>query len=353
MPGYSSPSTTSKSCASRPANAGPASWWVISTPQPGVTLGEPGEHLGHQGEQHRLERRDAQRAAHLGQRGAQLRLGLLEPLEDRLGVRDQDPRLGGEPHAASRPARAALTPVSASSWLSCCDTADGLYDRARATAARVPRRSSSRSSRRRCTSSMAASLFPGPAQTVTVQFFLPLLLENIRWTKRSLIGEAGGMHDEQAAPMTTTAPRPFAATAAPAAAPRQRPPEAARPAGRAALLVLGSCTSLQAGAALAMRLFPVTGAPGATLLRLALAAAVLLGVARPRVRGWRPCAVARRGALRGQPRGHERVLLRRARPAPARDRGDHPVPRAAHPRGRALPALARRRLGAARRGRAC
>jgi inner membrane transporter RhtA len=55
----------------------------------------------------------------------------------------------------------------------------------------------------------------------------------------------------------------------------------------AALLVLGSCTSLQAGAALAMRLFSVTGTPGATLLRLGLASAVLLGMARPRVRGWR------------------------------------------------------------------
>jgi inner membrane transporter RhtA len=63
-------------------------------------------------------------------------------------------------------------------------------------------------------------------------------------------------------------------------------PRAGRPAA-AALLVLGSATSLQAGAALAMRLFPVTGAPGATLLRLALAALVLLGLARPRVRGWR------------------------------------------------------------------
>jgi len=62
---------------------------------------------------------------------------------------------------------------------------------------------------------------------------------------------------------------------------------ASRP-GAAALLVLGSCTSLQAGAALATRLFPVTGASGATLLRLALAAAVLLGLARPRVRAWRP-----------------------------------------------------------------
>ena len=56
----------------------------------------------------------------------------------------------------------------------------------------------------------------------------------------------------------------------------------------AGLLVLGSCTSLQVGAALATRLFPVTGAPGATLLRVGMAAAVLLGVTRPRVRGWRP-----------------------------------------------------------------
>ena len=36
-----------------------------------------------------------------------------------------------------------------------------------------------------------------------------------------------------------------------------------------------------------MRLFTATGTPGATLLRVGLAAAVLLGVARPRVRAWR------------------------------------------------------------------
>jgi inner membrane transporter RhtA len=58
-----------------------------------------------------------------------------------------------------------------------------------------------------------------------------------------------------------------------------------RPAA-AMLLVLGSCTSLEVGAALAMRLFPVTGAPGATLLRLGVAAAVLLAATRPRVRAW-------------------------------------------------------------------
>jgi inner membrane transporter RhtA len=54
----------------------------------------------------------------------------------------------------------------------------------------------------------------------------------------------------------------------------------------AVLLVLGSCTSFQFGAALATHLFPVTGAVGATLLRLGLAAIVLLAVTRPRVRGW-------------------------------------------------------------------
>jgi inner membrane transporter RhtA len=56
--------------------------------------------------------------------------------------------------------------------------------------------------------------------------------------------------------------------------------------GPAILLVLGSCSSLQAGAALAIRLFPVLGAPGATLLRVGLAAIALLAVSRPRVRGW-------------------------------------------------------------------
>ncbi len=57
--------------------------------------------------------------------------------------------------------------------------------------------------------------------------------------------------------------------------------------GPAILLVLGSCSSLQAGAALAIRLFPVLGASGATLVRVGLAAIVLLAVTRPRVRGWR------------------------------------------------------------------
>jgi hypothetical protein len=68
--------------------------------EPGVALGQLGEDRGHQSQQHRLERGDAQRAAHLGQRGAQLGLGLLQLLEDRPGMRDKHPRLGGEPDAA-------------------------------------------------------------------------------------------------------------------------------------------------------------------------------------------------------------------------------------------------------------
>lgn len=57
-------------------------------------------------------------------------------------------------------------------------------------------------------------------------------------------------------------------------------------AGPATLMVLGSCTSLQIGAALATHLFPATGASGATLLRLGLAAAVLLVATRPGIRTW-------------------------------------------------------------------
>ena len=52
------------------------------------------------------------------------------------------------------------------------------------------------------------------------------------------------------------------------------------------LLVLGSCTSLQLGAALAVHLFALGGSSGTTFLRLGLAAVVLLLVVRPRVRRW-------------------------------------------------------------------
>lgn len=56
--------------------------------------------------------------------------------------------------------------------------------------------------------------------------------------------------------------------------------------GPAVLLVLGSCSSLQVGAAFATRLFPTTGAGGATLLRLGFAACLMLALTRPNVRAW-------------------------------------------------------------------
>lgn len=52
------------------------------------------------------------------------------------------------------------------------------------------------------------------------------------------------------------------------------------------LLVIGSCLSLQFGAALADGLFPYLGPWGVTTLRLGLAALFLLAVARPAAWGW-------------------------------------------------------------------
>jgi inner membrane transporter RhtA len=94
---------------------------------------------------------------------------------------------------------------------------------------------------------------------------------------------------EQTALLTPTAPAPASSPAAdpgPIRVSGGGGGAAGRLPGVAILLVLGSCSSLQVGAAAATWLFPVAGAPGATLLRLALAAAVLLAVTRPRVRGW-------------------------------------------------------------------
>jgi inner membrane transporter RhtA len=51
-------------------------------------------------------------------------------------------------------------------------------------------------------------------------------------------------------------------------------------------MVLGSCTSLQVGAALAAGLFPAIGSAAATFLRLAVAALLVLAATRPRVGGW-------------------------------------------------------------------
>jgi hypothetical protein len=69
-------------------------------PEPGVPFGQPGQHRRDQREQHRLERGHPQRAPHVGRRRPQLRLRLLEPLQDRLGVGDQDARQRSEPDAA-------------------------------------------------------------------------------------------------------------------------------------------------------------------------------------------------------------------------------------------------------------
>ncbi|MCY1157596.1 MAG: EamA family transporter [Citricoccus sp.] len=52
------------------------------------------------------------------------------------------------------------------------------------------------------------------------------------------------------------------------------------------VLVIGACVSLQFGAAVAVQLFPVLGPWGVTTLRLGLAAVLLLGLVRPRVREW-------------------------------------------------------------------
>lgn len=49
------------------------------------------------------------------------------------------------------------------------------------------------------------------------------------------------------------------------------------------LFILGSCISLQFGAALAIQLFPAIGAFGTTSLRLGIAAIVLLVIVRPRI----------------------------------------------------------------------
>lgn len=63
-------------------------------------------------------------------------------------------------------------------------------------------------------------------------------------------------------------------------------PASQRHMGLGVLMVLGSCTSLQLGAAIATQLFPTLGAWGVTSLRMAFAAVILLLVVRPRIAGW-------------------------------------------------------------------
>lgn len=52
------------------------------------------------------------------------------------------------------------------------------------------------------------------------------------------------------------------------------------------LFVIGSCTSLQLGAAIATQLFPRLGPWGVTSLRMLFAAVILLLITRPRIAGW-------------------------------------------------------------------
>jgi len=54
----------------------------------------------------------------------------------------------------------------------------------------------------------------------------------------------------------------------------------------AIVMVLGSCVSLQFGAALATRVFPTSGPWGMSLMRLLLAGLVLALMAPPKLRGW-------------------------------------------------------------------
>lgn len=56
--------------------------------------------------------------------------------------------------------------------------------------------------------------------------------------------------------------------------------------GTGALLLVGSCLSLQLGASVAYQLFPHASSWGVTAVRLAVAAIILLAVSRPNVRTW-------------------------------------------------------------------
>jgi len=92
-------------------------------------------------------------------------------------------------------------------------------------------------------------------------------IENIRWTWTDGSGQSRGV--------TTSSP----ASTAPSLAPGSSSSLPAVP----VLFILGSCISLQFGAALATQLFPAIGSWGTTALRLGIAAAVLLLIVRPKV----------------------------------------------------------------------
>ncbi|GAB4096054.1 DMT family transporter [Brachybacterium horti] len=90
---------------------------------------------------------------------------------------------------------------------------------------------------------------------------------NMRWTERDTGPQSG--------PVTTSSPAPTTAlgtTRGGSGVPLTP-----------VLFILGSCTSLQFGAALATRLFPELGSWGTTALRLGIAAVVLLVIVRPKL----------------------------------------------------------------------
>ena len=89
----------------------------------------------------------------------QVRLGLFHLGQDSLGVRGEaDTRVGelGRPRGPVE----RITPASRSRAASCWDTADGVYPRAAAVAAIVPRPANSLSSRSRRRSSISSSYPP-------------------------------------------------------------------------------------------------------------------------------------------------------------------------------------------------
>ena len=54
----------------------------------------------------------------------------------------------------------------------------------------------------------------------------------------------------------------------------------------AVLCIIGSCISLQVGAALAIQLFPHAGAWGTASIRLLMAGAILMVITRPKFHTW-------------------------------------------------------------------
>ncbi len=132
---------------------------------------------------------------------------------------------------------------------------------------------------------------------------------------------------------------------------RTTSPTASKSPSSGVALVLAAIASLQVGAAFAVTLFDDVGPAGASFLRLAIAAVVLLAWWRPRVRAHAreelATAVAFGLVLGDDELGH---LLGHG-PHPDRGRGDDRVRRAAGPRRRAVAACARPRVGGARRGR--